>query len=46
MEFRLCPVDQKYVEASQECLDQNILQIIGHGTGYPVKSHENLINLK
>lgn len=46
MEFRLCPVDQSFEEASQECLNQNILQIIGHGTGYPVKAHENLIHLQ
>lgn len=46
MEFRVCPVNSKFVEVTKECLDENLLEIIGHGTSYLVKHGEDEINLK
>lgn len=46
MEFRLCPVNNPKIEATQECLDKNLLKIIGRGTSYGVKAEEKEINLK
>ncbi|CAF0794782.1 unnamed protein product [Brachionus calyciflorus] len=45
MEFRICPVLNKFVEITKECLDENLLHIIGHGTSYPVQTGEDEINL-
>lgn len=46
MEFRLCPVNNPKIEASQECLDKNLLKIVGRGTSYAVKAEEKDIKLK
>lgn len=46
MEFRLCPINNSKKEATQECLDKNLLKIIGKGTSYAVKPEEKDINLK
>lgn len=46
MEFRLCPVVNKYIEVTKECLDENLLEISGYGTSYPVRTGEDEINLK
>jgi hypothetical protein len=46
MEFRLCPVNNAKIEASQECLDKNLLKVVGRGTSYAVKGEEKDIKLK
>lgn len=46
MEFRLCPVNNSKIEATQECLNKNLLKIIGKGTSYAVKHEEKDINMK
>ncbi|RNA32569.1 cell wall integrity and stress response component 4-like [Brachionus plicatilis] len=45
MEFRLCPTANKFIEVTKECLDENLLEIVGHGTSYPVRTGEDEINL-
>lgn len=46
MQFKVCPVTDPSREVTQGCLDNNLLQIVGYGTQYPVKTGENEINLK
>lgn len=46
MEFRLCPVNDKLVRATQECLDQNQLEIVNYGMSYPVREGEREINIR
>lgn len=46
MQFKICATNSPYVEATQECLDENVLEIFGYGKKYPVKSEERKINLK
>jgi hypothetical protein len=43
MEFRLCPLDNMRLEATQECLDQNILDVVGHGKKYNVSASDREI---
>lgn len=33
-EFRLCPVNDPHKKATKACLDQHLLNILGHGTRY------------
>ncbi|CAF1017090.1 unnamed protein product [Didymodactylos carnosus] len=46
MEFRLCPSLNEYVEITQECLDQHVLEIEGYGKQFPVREGMDSIYLK
>ena len=46
MQFKMCPTNSPFIEATQECLDQNVLEIYGYGPKYPVKSEERKITVK
>ncbi|CAF1047713.1 unnamed protein product [Adineta ricciae] len=46
MELRLCPLDDPNREATQECLDENLLFIESFGTHYPVNEGTDTILLK
>ncbi|CAF0868483.1 unnamed protein product [Didymodactylos carnosus] len=46
MEFRLCPASNEYVEVTQECLDQHVLEIEGYGQQFPVLEGMDSIYLK
>ncbi|CAF4572679.1 unnamed protein product [Rotaria socialis] len=46
MEFRLCPAVDANTEVTQECLDQNVLDIQGFGKQYSVSEGLDLIFLR
>ena len=46
MEFRLCPVNNPKIEATHECLNKNVLEIIGYGTRYKVTQDDRDLNFK
>jgi hypothetical protein len=46
MEFKLCPVNNPNIEATQECLERNILEIIGYGKRFRVKFDDRELNFK
>jgi hypothetical protein len=46
MELRLCPLSDPNTEVTQECLDENLLDLDGFGTQYPVNEGTDSIFLK
>jgi hypothetical protein len=46
MELRLCPLLDPNSEVTQECLDQNLLDIEGFGKQYPVNEGIDSIFLR
>ena len=46
MEFRLCPVNNPKVEATHECLENNLLEIIGYGKRFRVAFDDRDLNFK
>lgn len=46
MEFRLCPALDPNKEVTQECLDQNLLDIQGFGKQYSVNEGIDIIFLR
>ena len=46
MELRLCPALDSTIEVSQECLDQNVLEIDGYGKQFPVQEGMDTAVLK
>lgn len=46
MEFRLCPALDPDVEVTQECLDQNQLDIEGHGKRFLVEEDMSSLSLR
>jgi hypothetical protein len=46
VEFRLCPISEKVPKETQECLNKNVLKLIGGSTKVPVYQGVGLITLK
>ena len=46
IQFKLCPVTNPDEEVTQECLDENVLQIIGYGNTYQVRDNERGIKVQ
>jgi hypothetical protein len=46
MEFRLCPVNNPKIEATHDCLNQNVLEIVGSGTRYKVRVDDRDLRFK
>lgn len=46
MEFRICATNDPNIEATHQCLDENILQIVGHGTRYKVNGNDRDLYFK
>jgi hypothetical protein len=46
MSFKICPKRDRNIEVTQQCLNQNPLQIIGYGYNYPVRMNERSIRIK
>ena len=44
-EFRLCPVNNPRVKVTQACLDQHLLNIVGHGTRYFIMDKRGYVNI-